>query len=273
MDDQIVAIYCLCDDILNALGHPEDPQRRMSDAEVLTTAIAAGLYFGGNLERARDWLGAPEYIPGMLSKSRFNRRLHAIAGLVYSVVQVLGEVFKQLNAEAVYLIDSFPLPVCDNIRIRRSKRFQGEQYRGYIASKRRYFYGLKVCLLTTAEGEPVEVFFTPGATGDVEALLQFHFDVPDGSLIYGDKAFNLYYLEDVMQEAAQVQLKPIRKKNSKRPVPAYVEYLQAKGRKMIETAGSLLTRLLPRSIHAVTSQGLELKAMLFILAYSVSRAI
>ncbi len=32
MDDKIVAIYCLCADILDALGHVEDPQQRMSDA-------------------------------------------------------------------------------------------------------------------------------------------------------------------------------------------------------------------------------------------------
>ncbi len=35
MDGQIVAVYCLCDDLLNALSHPEDRQCRMSDAEVM----------------------------------------------------------------------------------------------------------------------------------------------------------------------------------------------------------------------------------------------
>ena len=65
-------------------------------------------------------------------------------------------------------------------------------------------------------------------------------------------------------------LSPLRKKNSKRPVPGYIAYLQGHGRKMVETAGSLVARLLPKSIHAVTSQGFELKIMLFVLAYSVS---
>jgi hypothetical protein len=39
---------------------------------------------------------------------------------------------------------------------------------------------------------------------------------------------------------------------------------------MVETAGSLIERLLPKHIHAVTSQGFELKVILFVLAYSVS---
>lgn len=34
MDDQIVALYCLCDDVLKALDHAEDPQHQMSDAEL-----------------------------------------------------------------------------------------------------------------------------------------------------------------------------------------------------------------------------------------------
>ena len=44
MDGQITAIYCLCDDVLKALHHREDPQRQMTDAEVMTTAIVAALH-------------------------------------------------------------------------------------------------------------------------------------------------------------------------------------------------------------------------------------
>lgn len=51
MDTQIVAIYCLSDDMLKALNHANDPQCQITDAEVMTIAIAAALYFGGNLER------------------------------------------------------------------------------------------------------------------------------------------------------------------------------------------------------------------------------
>lgn len=75
-----------------------------------------------------------------------------------------------------------------------------------------------------------------------------------------------------MKEAG-ISLHPIRKKNSKRPVPPSVTYLQARGRKIVEATGSLIERLLPQSIHAVTALGFELKVMLFVLAVSVSYAI
>ena len=269
MDDQITAIYCVCDDVLKTLHHGEDPQRQMSDAEVITTAVVAALHFGGNLERARALLGTAGYIPQMLSRSRLNRRLHALQDLVVYLLQVLGAVFKQLNASSVYIIDSFPIAACDNIRIPRAKRYQDECYRGYIASKRRYFYGVKIHLLVTAQGEPVEVFLTPGSVADVNALHVFTFDLPEGSTVYADSAFTDYTLEDIMA-AAGLHLSPFRKKNSKRPVPPWVAYLQARGRKMVETAGSLIERLLPKHIHAVTAQGFELKVMLFVLACSVS---
>ena len=53
--------------------------------------------------------------------------------------------------------------VCDNIRIDECQIYPMEAtedvFRGYIASKKRFFYGLKLHVLTNEEGQPVEVFF------------------------------------------------------------------------------------------------------------------
>src|SRR5436309_3193123 len=203
MDDSVLTIYCLCDDLLKALRHQEDPQRLMSDAEVMTTAIVAALYFGGNFERARLLLASPRFIPGMLSKSQFNRRLHALRDLLMLAFRALGETFKRLNASSLYVIDSFPVAASDNIPIKRDKRFCSERFRGYTASKRRYFYGVKIFLLTAARGEPVEMFLVPGATADVVALDVFDFDLPSASTVYGDSAFILYVVEDLLKETCE----------------------------------------------------------------------
>ena len=280
MDDQILAIYCLCDDVVKALHPYEDPQRQMTDAEVMTTAIVAARFFGGNFERARELLASPRYIPNMLSKSRLCRRLHAVTDLLLAVFRLLGETFKQLNTSSRYVIDSFPVPVCDNIRIKRthlypkaSGRGADERFRGYTASKRRFFFGLKLFVMVTSQAEPVEMFLVPGSTGDVVALDIFDFNLPEGSQVAADSAFTIYAVEDLVKEAADIDLRPERKKNSKRPVPGYVAYLQTIERKIVETSGSILSTLLPKSIHAVTARGFELKVMLFVLAYSVSRAL
>ena len=78
MDDKIIATFCLCDDLLKAMHHQEDRQCQMNDAEIMTTACVASLFFRGNHESARAMLQQHGYIPHMLSKSRFSRRLHRI---------------------------------------------------------------------------------------------------------------------------------------------------------------------------------------------------
>jgi Transposase DDE domain len=270
MDEQILALYCVCADILQAIGHVEDLQHKMSAAEVITTALVAMLFFRGNFESARALLRAPQYIPHMLSRSRLNRRLPRLQELFVTLFELLGQRGKHLNPESIYIIDSFPIPVCDNYRIPRAKLYQQEQYHGYIASKKRYFYGLKIHLLVTKDGQPVECLLTPGACSDVRSLKSFQLDLPEGSWIDTDKAYNDYELEDILLEAAAIQLCPMRKKNSTRAVPPCIAYMQHYYRKKIETVGSLIERMLPKSIHAVTATGFELKVFLFVLAYSIN---
>jgi hypothetical protein len=275
MDTTLVVTYCLLDDMLQMSRHREPPQRRLSDAEVMTTALAAARFFHGNFATARLFLHEKGYIPRMLSKSQFNRRLHRLSGRFQQLFEMLSQLWKAREADedACYVIDSFPAKVCDNIRIDRCRIYPKEAtddaFRGYTASKRRYFYGLKVFLLTTSKGRPVEVFFRPGSYSDTAQLKHFAFDLAEGSTVYADKAFNEYFTEDLLAEAADITLLPLRKKDSKRAVPAYVAYVQHYYRKAVETAASLIERRLPKTIHAVTAAGFELKVFLFVLAFSI----
>ena len=219
MDEKIIAMYCLCDALLQAMHHRTDPQCKMSDAEVMTTALTAALFLRGTLESARMMLKQHGYIPHMLSKSHFSRRLHRLKETFILLFKLLGAVWKKLNAEAIYIIDSLPMAVCDNIRIPRAKLYSEEQFRGYLPSKKRYFYGVNVHLLVTKDGHPVEFFLTHGGLGDVDALTCYACDVPAGSIIYADRAYNDYEIEDLLQEAEHIALVPMRKKNSKRALP------------------------------------------------------
>jgi hypothetical protein len=248
----------------------EDRQCQMNDAEIMTTALTASLFFRGNHESARAMLQQHGYIPLMLSKSRFSRRPHRIKELFIVLFDLFAQIWKTLNIDAIYVIDSIPIAVCDNIRIRRSKIYSNEDFRGYQASKKRYFYGLKSHLMVTQDGQPVECFFTPGGFGDVEALKYYIYALPDGSVIYADKAYNDYAIEALLKEVDHIQLLPMRKKNSKRALPPYISFVQSYHRKRVETAGSLIEQLLPKSIHAVTAQGFELKVALFVIASSIN---
>ena len=270
MDETIIATYCLCDDLLKAIRHQEPQQGQMNDAEVMTTALTAALFFRGNHESARAMLKQYGYIPHMVSKSRFSRRLHRLTETFVSLFTLLGQTWKALNRNSIYIIDSLPIAVCDNIRIRRSKIYTDEKFRGYKASKKRYFYGLKIHLMVTHDGQPVECFLTHGGFGDVDALKYYTYELPNGSIIYADKAYNDYAIEDLLHTVDHIHLLPMRKKNSKRSLSPSVTFVQHYHRKRVETAGSLIEQQLPKSIHAVTPQGFELKVALFVIASSLN---
>ena len=261
MELEITTIFVLCDELLTAMNIQEDPQIQMNNAEVMTVPFTAARFFHGHYEHARGFLKEHGYIPTMLSESRLNRRIHALPDMVWGAVfRILAETFKTTNPSQEYCLDSFPIPVCDNIRIRRAKLYQQEEYRGYIASKRRYFFGLRVHMITTASGQPVEFILRPGAEPDVSVYQDFNFDLPEQAECYTDKANNAYAFEDLLKEAARIVVKPARKKNSKRATDPYVvvryeQYI----RKRIETAFSQITNFFPKHIHAVTRRGFELK--------------
>jgi len=270
VQEKIITIYCLCADFLQAYGHRDDPQTQMTTAEVMTVALVAAEFFGGNQERSRLFLTEYGFIPRMLSKSRLNRRLHAIADTLWQALfTLLGEVAKQCNQEQEYIVNSFPVPVCDNIRILRCRLYRDKAFRGRIASKHRYVYGLKVHLLITATGQPVEIVLAPASMADITAFRSLPLELPEEARIYADAAYTDYDAEDVLSQNARISLIAQRKKNSKRQVPGWIRYLCDQTRKRIETTFSLITARLSRNIHAVTPRGFELKVFLTVLAYAI----
>ena len=88
MDDKIVALYCLSADILDALGHGEDPQPRMSDAAVITTGLVAMLFLRSNCEAARTLLSTARSMPPMLRRRRLNRRRHRLKDLFLTLCEL-----------------------------------------------------------------------------------------------------------------------------------------------------------------------------------------
>lgn len=273
MDDTIITTYYLCDEFLKAVGHHDDQQVRLSTAEVMSVALLAAAFFGGNVEASRSFLDEYGYIQKAISKSRFNRRLHAIdSSLWQQLFDLLAEVFKQNNPHQSYVVDSLPVAVCDNIRIRRSKLYplqeHGEAFRGYIASKRRYFYGLRLHLVSTASGEPVEFTLAAASEADISLFKELKLELPEGAIICADKGYTDYHYEDLLEDAG-LHLKAQRKKRSKRPMPLWEEFLGKPIRQYIETVFSKLSAMFAGRIHAVTPRGFELKIFCFVLAFSI----
>jgi hypothetical protein len=272
MCDHTLAIYCFIDDFLKATHHKEDQRCKVSDAEVLTVAVAAMLYFGGNFEKSRCVLHELGLMPSMLSRSRFCRRLHRLSDLLQVIFHRLGDVLKSLNRESRYILDSFPVAVCDNIRISRCRLVKDEMFRGRIQSKRRFFYGVKVQVLTTIDGVPTEFCILPGACHDLQGLAELAFCLPEAAQVFVDAGYNFYEWEDYLQETENLKLQVPRKKNSKRAREPHLETYKSLMRKYIETTIGEVEKLFPKKIHATNLNGFLLKIALFLFAYQIDKA-
>ena len=272
MIDHVTALYCITDDLLKAVGHREDTRRTMCDAEVLTTALTAALYFGGNVEHARRFMSATGLMPRMLSRSRLNRRLHAVGDLAHALFHQIGAALKEASISTRYLLDSFPVAVCDNIRISRCRLVEGAQWRGRSAAHRRYFYGVRVQVVTTEEGVPVELAFLPGSASDVRGLGVLPLSLPEGSELFMDSGYTDYAAEDAAREFDAVTFAVQRKRNSRRWDEPWRAYYKQLMRKRIETAFSQIKAMFPRHIHAVSFRGFLLKVSLFVIAFAIDKA-
>lgn len=270
MSEQAIAIYCFIDDFLKTVGHKTDTHCKVTDAEIMTTALIAARYFYGNQTTARAYMQEQHGVV-MIDKSGFNRRLHKLEKQLVSIFYALAEVLKELNTSCQYLIDSFPVAVCENIRIPTCRLLQGEAYRGKSVSKRRYFYGFRVQVITTTDGLPIDYFISAGSFVDVTAFQAMNIDLPEGSELYADSGYTDYHLEDLYQTCEHIQLKICRKSNAKRKDKAYQAYLKNHYRKKIENVFSCITAFFPKKIHAVTAKGFLLKIILFLFAYTFNQ--
>ena len=272
METFVIVAYCSSDVARKKLKIKDNDQTNVGVAQIMTTCIVAAKYFGGNHALAQEFLYEHNYFHYRLSASQFNRRFHRIPEAFYEeLITCFGNYAKMANESYEFAIDSFPIQACDNIRIQRSKLFDPKQYRGMVASKRRYFFGVRVHMIATTNHLPVEFKILPGAVNDVRGAKMLNFDLPAGSIVYGDKIYGDYRMEIELKRTRKIQLAAIRKKNSLRQRDPREEFLIRRKRKPIETLFSLITKLIPKSIHAVTANGFFKKVFCFVLAYCISK--
>ena len=125
-------------------------------------------------------------------------------------------------------------------------------------------------MIANSEGAPVEFVLAPGSWHDVNVFKRFDLDLPEGSSLFADSAYTDYEQEDLMSDALNVSLFADRKSDSKRPNIPAMKYLISTKRKRAETNFSILTGMFPKSIHAITARGFELKVVCFIFAYAMT---
>jgi DDE family transposase len=275
MDDtKIITAYYIIDTTLRSLGHKahHHQQTGVSDAEVLTIAVVSSMYFHNHHERALFIMKAMRYITKPLSISRFNRRVHALAGWLECIVQVIGQLFSQGEA---FVIDSMPLPVCKRVRAWRCRKIRaahpdGRYFFGKCASKRwSSFYGWRLHLVCTPIGVPVSFQMLPASFHDLTAVYELTVGLPNGASVYADKGYvsskDKRALRPTTRKPYGVWLVAQHKSNMK--PNTFVEWCGLNNhRRKIETVNSQLQRMGVQNLYARTNQGFSIKVMSSLLA-------
>jgi hypothetical protein len=194
-DTLIIMAFCIIEDTMRHLDHHSHPLAEVTDAEVLLVGVVSAMYFQNHHERALFVMGrgGMRYLTKPLSTSRFNRRVHALAGWLEYILELLGQVHAQGQA---YIIDSMPVPVCKSVRARRCRKLlvrgtlaRPHHYLGRCAAKGWRFYGWRLHLICTPAGVPVRFQMLPGSWHDLTPIYELTFGLPKGARVYADKGY------------------------------------------------------------------------------------
>jgi hypothetical protein len=216
LDTLITALYVQVDDLFIELGVRQGPGRppRLSDSELVCLAVAQVLL---RCDSERRWLRFASgrlghlfpYLPG---QSAYNRRLRAAARPLAHAIRHLAHLTPSWS-DQLRLLDSTPVP-CGASRetVKRSELAGWANY-GYCASHSRFFWGLRLHLLTAPDGAVVAWALADPKLGDREvARAMFENEPPRrGLLIVADKGYAGREFEDFVRELAAVLVRPDRR--------------------------------------------------------------
>lgn len=199
LDALLTALYVHIEDrVFPALGWSRDhvPGRkpRLSDAELVCVAVAQHLL---GIASERRWIRyARKRLAGMFpnlpGQSGYGKRLRSQSGLLAAVITELARDVDSWH-DLLRLVDSTPLPCGTSRETVKRSGLAGHAGYGYCASHSRFFWGLRLYLITTAEGMPIIWGLTHPKLGErdvVRALLERdHHAIRAGQIILGDKGF------------------------------------------------------------------------------------
>jgi hypothetical protein len=214
LDTLLTALYVLIDDHVIPSGQrrPGHP-KMLSDAELVCLAVAQVL-LGARSEH--HWLRMcyarlGSMFPYLPKQPGYHKRVKSAAPLICQATLTLAALCPSW-ADDLRLLDGTPVP-CGTSRatVQRSELAGWANY-GYCAAHSRWYWGLKLYLLTTAEGMPVAWCLADPKLGEREVAVELlgHARetgaLRDGMIVLADKGLAGREMERYAADQAKVLL-------------------------------------------------------------------
>lgn len=210
INDQLTEVYTVVDDFFKA--HPQLAQWRHSpndtplftDAEVLTIALMQGCLGVQSLKETYQKI-ADNYasaFPQLCSYKQWMGRLHALSQQIGALLAATTAL--PVDAEAFYLVDSKPIPLCHSLRHWRVRLLR-EDGAHFGKTKKGWFFGFKLHALRHISGRIVNLVLTPANWDDRDPALCLVL-AADGGITLGDLGYRGEKPATLLAEEAEMLL-------------------------------------------------------------------
>jgi IS5 family transposase len=159
----------------------------VQDAELVALAVAQAAI---GISSDRQFLGLigrvlPGWFPHLPDQSQYNRRLRALVELISHVQQRLA---RWLDTGSVRLSDGTMIAVANYPGCQQRSEFAGFARFGFAKSQHRFVYGVRLVLLTDANGLPLGYTIVPANEKEYEPLADLLTGTPT-AVVVADKGF------------------------------------------------------------------------------------
>jgi hypothetical protein len=226
LDTLLIALYVLVDDhVIEAEGRrrPGRP-KKLTDAELVCLAVAQVL-LGARSEH--HWMRTcyarlGHLFPYLPNQPGYHKRVKAAAPLICKTIEHLATLCPSWTDD-LRLFDATPVPCGMSRETVRRSDLAGLAGYGYCASHSRWYWGLKLYLLTTAEGMPVAWCLANPKIGEREVAQELlchardRAALRDGMIVLTDKGLSGKQMEHFAADQVGVLLvRPDRKDEKRR---------------------------------------------------------
>ena len=229
LDTFATRLYVTVDDLLR--DHPDwAPERpaigiapKLTDAELVTLAVLQALL--GFTSEARFIRHANTHLTTMFrylpKRAGYNKRLRAAGPMIQHIIDAIARDCPSWHDD-LWLVDSTPVE-CGRSRetVKRSD-LAGHASYGYCASHTRWFWGMRLHLITNANGIPIAYALTNAKTDERDtALAMIDLDTAlaerAGQTLIADKGYRSKTFETELDALGITLIRPALKTEPKRP--------------------------------------------------------
>jgi hypothetical protein len=258
LDTLCTALYVRVDDELKT--RPELVRYRpvvgiapkLSDAELVTLAVVQALLGFTSETRFLRFARAhlDHLFPYVPNQSGYNKRLRTAAFQLNALIRVLARD-TDLWSDDVWMVDSTPVECGRSRETATRSELSGFAGYGYCASHSRYFWGLRLHLVTTPAGLPITFALSHPKTDEREVLrdlLEIEprlLDERPGQVILADKGYRSAEFEMFLAGHGATLLRPAMRGEDPRPGSRFFKPL----RQVIESVNDTLKGQLDLEHH------------------------